>query len=53
MSDATNIRAPYIVMALLLVLALALSTRDQTLRKGHGPVLLIGYAAFVAASLLA
>ena len=50
-TDSTTIRAPYIAMALLLALVLALSTRDQTLRRSHGPILLIGYAAFIAVAL--
>ena len=52
-TEATNIRAPYIAMALLLALVLALSTRDQTLRRSHAPILLLGYAAFIATALLA
>jgi len=52
-TDSATIRAPYIAMALLLVLVLTLSTRDQTLRRAHGPILLIGYAAFVATALIA
>ncbi len=52
-TDATTIRAPYTAMAVLLTLVLALSTRDQTLRKAHGLILLLGYAGFIATALLA
>lgn len=52
-TDATTIRAPYIAMVLLLALVLALSTRSQTLQRSHGPILLLGYAAFAATAILA
>lgn len=52
-TDATTIRAPYVAMALLLALVLAVSTRNQTLRKSHGPILLFGYTAFTVTALLA
>ena len=52
-ADARYIRVPYIAMVLLLVLVLTLSTRDQTLRRVHGPILLLGYAAFTATALMA
>lgn len=52
-TDATTIRAPYVAMVLLLALVLALSTRNQTLRKRHGTILLFGYAAFTVTALLA
>jgi len=50
--DAANIRAPFIAMVVLMVAVLALASRHQTLSKAHVPILLVGYAAFIATALL-
>ncbi len=52
-TDSTSIRGPYITMVALLALVLGISRRTQTLRRSHGPLLVFGYAAFAAISVLA
>ncbi len=52
-SDSTSIRAPYIAMCVLLAAVLLASMRDDSLRRRHGPLLLLGYLAFVGIALLA
>lgn len=51
-SSPSGIRAPYLAMVGLLVVALVLSKRTQSLRGTDAPWLLLGYGVFVAIALL-
>jgi cation:H+ antiporter len=50
--DAASIRAPFVAMVVLLLVVLALASRHQSLSRAHVPILLAGYAAFIAGALL-
>ena len=50
-SDADTIRAPYVVMAGLMVVVLALAIRRDALGRAEGIVLLTAYPVFVAVAL--